>query len=269
MVADQARYEVTEIKAIRGTESKTIASKQQEGWELVNRQDGLVRTTMTFRRPKPKPPWRMWAALGGVGVALVGIITVGTLTEDDNDASATDAVATSSAEQSTSQPTPSADPMICDTTDPWSRGGPCKFGQTAIYSDTRRDLSEVRLEITVGAPVEFTLSEAAIMDSGQPPYPVSVYFPVTVKNISPDSTMPATVSTQATNAEQSKYSGTYVGIQKVSDGDVGSRSVTAALNQPVGETLSVKEGWNMTTIEGVEYSLRIDGLGGYTVEFTR
>lgn len=276
MVAEQARYEVTEIKAIRGTESKAIASKQQEGWELVDRQDGLVRTTMTFRRPKPKPPWRLWAALGGVGVVLAGIITVGALTAGD-DASTTDAAATSGAEQPSplpapeqeAEPSPAADPMICDTTDPWSRGGPCTFGQTAIYSDTRRDLSEVRLEITVGAPVEFTLSEDAIMDSDQPPYPVSVYFPVTVKNISPDSAMPSSVSTQATNAEQSKYSGTYVGIQEVSDGDVGLRSVTSALSLPVGETLSVKEGWNMTTLEGVEYSLRIDGLGGYTIEFAR
>ncbi|OZF25734.1 hypothetical protein CH296_26855 [Rhodococcus sp. 14-2496-1d] len=233
MDAEQARYEVTEIKVIRGAESKTIAGKQQEGWELVDRQDGILRTTITFRRPKPKPPWRLWAALGGVGVILAGIITVGALTEDD-DASTTDAAAPSRAEQPSPQPTPeqeaepssSADPMICDTTDPWSRGGPCRFGQTAIYSDTRRDLSEVRLEITVGAPVEFVLSEDAIIESDQPPYPVSVYFPVTVKNISPDSTMPSKVSTQATNAEQSKYSGTYVGIQKVSDGDVGSRSVT-------------------------------------------
>jgi hypothetical protein len=276
MVAEQARYEVTEIKAIRGTESKAIASKQQEGWELVDRQDGLVRTTMTFRRPKPKPPWRLWAALGGVGVVLAGIITVGALTEGD-DASTNDAAATSGAEQPSPLPAPeqeaepsqAADPMICDTTDPWSRGGPCTFGQTAIYSATRRDLSEVRLEITVGAPVEFTLSEDAIMDSDQPPYPVSVYFPVTVKNISPDSAMPSSVSTQATNAEQSKYSGTYVGIQEVSDGDVGLRSVTSALSLPAGETLSVKEGWNMTTLEGVEYSLRIDGLGGYTIEFAR
>lgn len=277
MDAEQAGYEVTEIKAIRGTESKTIASKQQEGWELVDRQDGLVRTTMTFRRPKPKPPWRMWAALGGVGVILAGIITVGALTEDDNDASTTDAAAASSAEQPSpepapeqeAEPSPSADPMICDTTDPWSRGGPCTFGQTAIYSDTRRDLSEVRLEITVGAPVEFALSEDAIIDSNQPPYPVSVYFPVTVKNISPDSAMPSSVSTQATNAEQGKYSGKYVGIQEVRDGDVGLRSVTSALDLPVGETLSVKEGWNMTTLDGVEYILSIDGLGGYDIEFTR
>ncbi|MCJ0894373.1 hypothetical protein O4160_13575 [Rhodococcus sp. IEGM 1401] len=270
MDAEQARYEVTEIKVIRGAESKIIAGKQQEGWELVDRQDGILRTTLTFRRPKPKPPWRLWAALGGVGVILAGIITVGALTEDD-DASTTDAAAASSAEQSSPQPDPEqeaelspADPMICDTTGIELFPEPCKFGQTAIYSRKVRS-GQVQLEITVGAPVEFIMSEDARIPYDLPPQPVSVYFPVTVKNTSPDSTMPDMVSTQATNAEQ----GAYDGIREVRDGDVGLRSVTSALSLPVGETLTVKEGWNMTTLDGVQYSLSIDGQAGYTVEFAR
>jgi hypothetical protein len=271
MIGEQARYEVAEVKAIRGTESKTIASKQQEGWELVTQQEGILRTTMTFRRPKPKPPWRLWAALGGVGVVLAGIITVGALTEeeDDNDVSRTDAVAALSAPQSSPQSAPeqeadtpaAADPMICDT---GPLADPCKFGQTAIYSNTVRS-GEVKLEITVGAPVEFTPSKDARIPYDLPPQPVSVYFPVTVKNISPDSTMPGSVLTQVINAEQ----GAYDGIQEVRDGDVGLRSVTAALDLPAGETLSAKEGWNMTTLDGVEYSLSIDGQSGHTIEFTR
>ncbi|OZD85281.1 hypothetical protein CH260_20250 [Rhodococcus sp. 05-2256-B2] len=270
MDAEQARYEVTEIKVIRGTESKTIASKQQEGWELVDRQDGILRTTMTFRRPKPNP-WRLWAALGGVGVILAGIITVGALTEDD-DASTTDAATSSSAEQSSPQPapaqeaepSPSADPMICDTTGIELFPEPCKFGQTAIYSRKVRS-GQVQLEITVGAPVEFTPSVDARIPYDPPIQPVSVYFPITVKNTSPDSTMPDMVSTQVTNVEQ----GAYDGIQEIRDGDVGLRSVTSALSLPVGESLSVKEGWNMTTLDGVQYSLSIDGQAGYTVEFAR
>lgn len=271
MVAEQARYEFTEIKAIRGTESKTIAGKQQEGWGLVDRQDGVVRTTMTFRRPKPKPPWRLWAALGGVGVILAGIITVGALTEDD-DASTNDAAAASSAEQSSpqpdpeqeSEPSPSADPMICDTTGIELFPEPCKFGQTAIYSKKVRS-GQVQLEITVGAPVEFTPSENAIIAYGRPLQPVSVYFPVTVKNTSPDSTMPSSVLTQATNAEQGEYGG----IQEVSGSDVDSFAVSRIQSLPMGETLTVKEGWNMTTLDGVQYSLSIDGQAGYTVEFAR
>lgn len=273
MIGEEARYEVTEIKAIRGTESKTITSKQQEGWELVTRQEGLLRTTMTFRRPKPKTPWRLWAALGGVGVVLAGIITAGAILEDDNDAPTSDAAAaSSSAEQRSPIPAPeqeaepssSADPMICDTTRLELFPEPCKFGQTAIYSRKVRS-GQVQLEITVGAPVEFTPSQDARIPYGRPQQPVSIYFPVTVKNVSPDSTMPSSVSTQAINAEQ----GAYDGIQEVRDGEVGLRSVTSALDLPVGESLSAKEGWNMTTLDGVEYSLSIDGQSGYTIKFAR
>lgn len=139
MAGEKTRYEFTEIKAIRGTESKTITRKQQEGWELVTQQEGRLRTTMTFRRPKPKTPWRLWAAGGAAAVILAGIITLGALLEDDSDASPADAVAASNTEQPAPEretdPSSSADPMICET-EPSFLGDPCKFGQTAIYSDT-------------------------------------------------------------------------------------------------------------------------------------
>lgn len=117
----------------------------------------------------------------------------------------------------------------------------------------------------MGAPVEFTPSEDAIILDDRPLQPVSVYFPITIKNVSPDSTNPTMVHAQATNAEQDEYDD----IREVSDGDIGLRSVTSVLSLPANESLSVKEGWNMTTLEGVEYSLRIDGLAGYTVTFAR
>lgn len=245
--------------------SKTITSKQQEGWELVTQQQGRLRTTMTIRRPKPKPPWRLWTALGGAGVILAGILTVGTLLEDDGDASTTDAVAASSTEQSSPQPAPereaepssSADPMICDR-----RLGrsPCKFGQTAIYSDTVWS-GEVKLEITVGAPVEFTPSEDASTLYYRPLQPVSVYFPVTVKNTSPELAV-GWIHGQATNAEQGESSTATVS-------DIDSFAVGRAEGMPVGESMSVKDGWTMKTLEGVEYRVKIDGLAGYTIKFTR
>lgn len=266
MIGDQTRYEVTEIKAIRGTESKTITSKQQEGWELVTQQEGLLRTTMTFRRPKPKPPWRLWAAVGGVGIILAGIMTVGALTEDD-DASTTDAAAASSAEQPSPQPAPeqeaepssSADPMICET---GPLADPCKFGQTAVYSDTVRS-GVVRLEITVGAPVEFTPSEDARTLYDRPLQPVTLYFPVTIKNTSPD-LLETLILTHVANAEQGESS-----TQSVNDGDIGRPSVSGGGYLPLGESLGVKDGWAMATLDGIEYSLSMDGLSGYTIEFTR
>lgn len=273
MTGEGPRYEVTEIKVIRGTESRTITSKQQDGWELVTQEKGGLRTTMTFCRPKPKTPWRLWAALGGVGVLLVCMFAVGATLDDDSDASTADAAAASNSEQSSPQPAPeqeaepslSADPMIC-VAKPELFGASCKFGQTAIYSDTLpRQRGERKLEITVGAPVEFMPSEDAQTLYDLPLHPVSVYFPITVKNTSPELALQqSSISTEATNAEQS---GRYDGIRWVSYGDVNSLGGFGEL--PVGESLSAKEGVTMTTLEGVEFRVSIDGMSGYTITFTR
>lgn len=106
MTTEEPQYEVTEVKAIRGTEAKTITNKQQDGWELVTQEQGRLRTTLTFRRPKPKTPWRLWAALGGVGVVLAAIITIGVLQEDSNDTSTTEAATASSTELPSLEPAP-------------------------------------------------------------------------------------------------------------------------------------------------------------------
>lgn len=185
MSSKEPRYEITEIKAFPGTESKAITSKQQEGWELVSQQHGRVRTTLSFRRPKPPVPWKMWATVGGVGVILGSIITVGALLEDDAP-SAAENTATSSTEQPSlagleDDPTSVPDLTVCET-GPLTRS--CKFGQTAVYSDTVRG-GEVKLEITVGEPVEFTPSEAASVALDRPIQPVNVYFPITIRNLSP------------------------------------------------------------------------------------
>ncbi|GAA1054048.1 hypothetical protein [Dietzia natronolimnaea] len=270
MPSEDTTYETTELKAIRGTESKAIARKQQEGWELVNQQKGRLHTTMIFRRPKPKTPWKLWAALGAVGVVLASIITAGALLEEDSATSGAEDLAASTAEQPSSpaptleceaEPSPSADPMICET----SPGGePCRFGQTAIYSDEVR-AGEVRLEISVGEPVKFTPSDEAWVLYDRPLQPVSVYLPVTVKNTSPALALQSWIHSQATNAQQGEYDG----IQSVSDGDIESVAFGEIDGLPVGESVSVKDGWNMATLEGIEYRLSIDGLAGYDIKFTR
>ena len=119
MTTEEPQYEVTEVKAIRGTEAKTITNKQQDGWELVTQQQGRLRTTLTFRRPKPKTPWRLWAALGGAGVVIAGVLTVVALQEDGSDASTTEAVATPDTEQPTPEPAPEpeAEPAVPETTE--------------------------------------------------------------------------------------------------------------------------------------------------------
>lgn len=149
--------------------------------------------------------------------------------------------------------------MICETTS-WK--DTCKFGQTAVYSDSVRS-GDVRLEITVGAPVEFTPSADATTLYDRPLQPVSVYFPVTIKNTPPD-VLDTWISTEATNAENGGSN-----TQLVSDGDIDFQAVSGLGELPLGQPLSVKNGWALATLDGVQYSLSIDGLAGYSVELTR
>lgn len=149
-----------------------------------------------------------------------------------------------------------ADPTVCET-EPGS--DPCTFGQTAIYKDSVRS-GEVVLEITVEAPIEFEPSDGAIVAYDLPLHPVNIYFPITVVNKSDSNVEDTMLLTQATNAEQ----GAYDGILQVSDEEIESH---LSLPAP-GDTLTVKDGWSMTTLEGVEYTLDVDGQAGYTVTFT-
>lgn len=155
---------------------------------------------------------------------------------------------------------PSADPLVCETT---ASSEPCTFGQTAIYTDSNRS-GDIKLEITVDAPVEFELSEEAWVPYDLEPNPVNVYFPVTIKNSSPELDLTdVMIHTQATNAEQ----GAYDGILEVSDREIDG--ISAFKELAPGESMSGKEGWSMDTLDGVEYELSIDGLAGYSITFTQ
>lgn len=77
MADDNAQYEFKEVRAIRGTEGRTTRKWQESGWELVAQEPGpLLQSKLTFRRPKPKMPWRLMAVSSGVLVvfAIVGSI---------------------------------------------------------------------------------------------------------------------------------------------------------------------------------------------------
>lgn len=78
MVDEDVQYEFKSVTAVRGTEGRSIAKWQKAGWELVDRSPGTLRTTLNFRRVKPKLPLLPIAVLGGVAflVALVvGIVS--------------------------------------------------------------------------------------------------------------------------------------------------------------------------------------------------
>lgn len=65
-------YEFTSAWALRGTEGRTIAKRQKDGWELHTQNPGTLRTEIIFRRAKHKNAWQQsvaflsehWAAFG-------------------------------------------------------------------------------------------------------------------------------------------------------------------------------------------------------------
>lgn len=50
-----------------------ISKMQRDGWEFVDQSPGMIRSTLTFRRPKKPVPWR----LIGAGVAVLAVLAIG------------------------------------------------------------------------------------------------------------------------------------------------------------------------------------------------
>ncbi|MBS7548225.1 hypothetical protein [Dietzia massiliensis] len=86
MANEDIKYQFVEVTAVRGTERRAVAKKEAEGWELVEQDQGRVKTTLKFRRPKPPLPRKQIAIGAGVAVVLVGILAVGAALEGDDDA---------------------------------------------------------------------------------------------------------------------------------------------------------------------------------------
>ncbi|GAA1967025.1 hypothetical protein [Microbacterium deminutum] len=261
----EVNYETRTFRVVRGMESRTIKKWADDGWEVISQTPGTIRTDITMRRPKPKPPIVPWIIGGGVVVvALATIITFGVISERAAAPQASGSPvppATPTAPSKTASPTPTVD----DTCDTAPASSSCKFGQTAIYSDSTRD-GEMLLEITVLPPVEFTPSGSAVFFDNfadqQAPKPVNVYFPVTIKNVSPalarDNDF---VFAHATNAEEGESD-----VLSVSDGEVTS-SVDFQSLAP-GDSYGFKSGWSMSTLDGIKFTISIDGLSGYSVTFS-
>lgn len=110
MVDDGVRYELKTVKAIRGTEARSTAKWQKEGWELVDRSGGTLHTTLNFRRPKPPLPVRQILIGGAAALVLAGIIGAGVLLEGNGDGQGAQSAAPASVatERTASPPAPVA-----------------------------------------------------------------------------------------------------------------------------------------------------------------
>ncbi len=93
---DITQYEYTSVKTVRGTEGRTIAKWQDDGWELDTQSPGTLRTELTFRRAKPTVArWKLLAGAGAV-VMLAAAIGVGVVVEKQGGGAAAEPTASQS-----------------------------------------------------------------------------------------------------------------------------------------------------------------------------
>ena len=116
MTDTEVTYEKRSIRAIRGMESRTVKKWESDGWEVISQTPGKLRTEFTFRRPKPKTRWILWA-VGGAALAIVlaVIIIVGIIGEQNAAPFATPSAAPSEStvnpSESPSAEAPTAEPL--------------------------------------------------------------------------------------------------------------------------------------------------------------
>jgi hypothetical protein len=117
-MSDDIKYEYKSVQAMRGMENRSIAKAQKEGgWELADQTQGMLRTTLNFRRVKPETFLsKAWGAFRGlvpakqralaVAVAVfLPLAAVGIGTAAAQDQGDTNAVTTATSPLATATPT--------------------------------------------------------------------------------------------------------------------------------------------------------------------
>lgn len=103
------KYRMQTIRAVRGLESRTAAKWEAQGWEVVSTKTGKISSELTIRRPKPKTPWILYGALGGIIVVLVLVLVVVNALKS-GDSTVAPVVTPSSSTSSSTVPTPKETP---------------------------------------------------------------------------------------------------------------------------------------------------------------
>ncbi len=70
----EVEYRYRSMKVIRGREAMTITRMQSDGWEFHSRDQGLLRSELSFRRVKKPTPWRLIAAFAVVAIVVIAVI---------------------------------------------------------------------------------------------------------------------------------------------------------------------------------------------------
>ncbi|TFV66368.1 UNVERIFIED_ORG: hypothetical protein E4P37_06630 [Bacillus sp. AZ43] len=264
------RDEEKTVQAVRGTEARTIAKWEADGWHLVDRDQGTFRTALTFRRPRPRMSRATAAAFAGLAVVAVGGLTLGAIFGDDEGTTAAPADATASSPPADVGTPAAPEPTPTETTWDETRDGDLTFGETARFRSTAGS-NDIPLEITVEAPVPFTPSEAATVLDARAEYAVregqlyatTVFFTVTVRNLS---------TSQAFDTDfvfsDVADTGADDQVSEVRDGDVVG-IIGRPQEIPPGGSFTLKDGYSVADATAIEYTLDIDGLAGRSFSFSR
>jgi hypothetical protein len=107
-MANEIKYEYKTVQAVRGADNLVISKMEKDGWELVERAQGRLRSTLNFRRPKKPLPWLQIGGAAAAFVILSAAIGIGVAFGDRDEAADTSdkpAAAASDEPAATSTPT--------------------------------------------------------------------------------------------------------------------------------------------------------------------
>ncbi|MGY1668595.1 hypothetical protein [Geodermatophilus sp. SYSU D00696] len=264
-------YETKIVQAIRGTEDRAIARWEADSWQLVRRDQGTFRTALTFRRPRPKQSLAAAAAFTVMLVVAIGGLVIGVIFGDDENTTAPPTAASASPPPAdVASPAEPSAPAPAESTWEETQDADLNFGETARFRSTAGD-NNIPLEITVGPPVSFTPSEAAIVFDARAAvgglagelHETNVYFTVTITNLS---------TSQAFDTDFVFSDVTETGaddqVSVVLEGDIVSMTGWPQEIAP-GGSFTLKDGYSVKDATAIEYTFDIDGLAGRSFYFSR
>lgn len=149
-MADEVQYEFKSVRAIRGTESRSITKWEKDGWELVDQDHGKLQTTLNFRRPKASVPWALVGATAAAIVlifAVVAGVAVALQSDDDGKEPTASPTTTTGTEIQEPSGTPEPSDTVVST-------------QTPTPSPTEPDEPDALEVITVDSTTDFAAALA-------------------------------------------------------------------------------------------------------------
>jgi hypothetical protein len=73
-MTNEIQYEYKTVQTVRGTDGLVTSKMQKGAWELVEQSPGMLRSTLTFRRPKKPLPWPVIGTVAAGIVVLTAVI---------------------------------------------------------------------------------------------------------------------------------------------------------------------------------------------------